>query len=155
VRDDDERSRMENDLLRSHEASVNRMRPIRFSEAELRAMSDAELNSVLNAGMTNDGTLYQGAAMAITTELNRRHISRATKPHKPTFWWTIAAGISSIVAAITGIATLWIQLATPQPQAPAAQAPALGQTAEPSRLPPQSSPPNTASETPGQDRRGR
>lgn len=92
-----------------HQKQMARMMPIRFSINEIRAMSDAQIMSIMSGEAHIEGTLYQDTLHLLSAELNRREVQRASKPHwttTPAFILSAVAAAASVVAAVVSVVAL-------------------------------------------------
>lgn len=102
-----------------------RMRSIRFSVRQVRAMSDAQIMSIMSGEAHIEGTLYADTLHLLSAELNRREIQRSSKPHwttTPAFILSAVAAVASVVAAVVSVVAL-LKVTEPASQAhqPAAE----------------------------------
>lgn len=101
-----------NDLMRTTSVQAARMRPIRFSIQKIRAMSDEEIMSILSGEAGIEGTLYHDTLHLLSTELNRREIQRASKPHwttVPAFWLTVVAAAGGVAGVVATVVVAFLQ----------------------------------------------
>ncbi len=108
---------------------------VELTVAEIKAMSDAELLSVLSGESEHEGIVPQPLQQLITAELLARTLAKNAKPHwsvVPSFWLLVAATLLAFVAAVAAI------LALPSTSA-AVRSPA--QQSAPASLPPESTKP--------------
>lgn len=90
----------------SLQVQTDPMRPIRFSVKEIQSMPDEEIMEIMSGQSGLKGTLYHDTLHLLSTELNRREVQRASKPH-----WIAKAGlVLAAIAALASIASVIISL---------------------------------------------
>lgn len=107
--------------MESHRKQMARMRPIRFSPQRIQSMSDDEIMSILSGEAGLEGTLYHDTLHLLSTELSRREIQRAGRPHwttTPSFILSAIAAVASVIAAVVSVVAL---LKVLEPEPPASQ----------------------------------
>ena len=101
-----------NELTRSHRAQMARIQPVRFSIQKIRTMSDEEIMAILSGEAGIEGTLYHDTLHLLSTELNRREIQRASKPHwttVPAFWLTVVAAAGGVAGVVATVVVAFLQ----------------------------------------------
>lgn len=101
-----------NRMARDAARHMARTRPIRFSSHEIRAMSDEEIMQVMSGDSGIEGTLYHDMLHLLSTELNRREIQRASKPHwttVPAFWLTVVAAAGGVAGVVATVVVAFLQ----------------------------------------------
>ena len=86
-----------------HNPALERIRPVRFSIKQIRAMSDEEIMAALSGEANHGGTLYADTLHLLSHELSRREFERSRQPHwtmTPAFWLSAVAAVASVVSVV-------------------------------------------------------
>jgi len=103
---------LEEEIADFKRTQAARIRPIRFSIQKIRAMSDEEIMSILSGEAGIEGTLYHDTLHLLSTELNRREIQRASRPHwttVPAFWLTVVAAAGGVAGVVATVVVAFLQ----------------------------------------------